>query len=87
MKKYLTAIGSNLGFLINKLIAELYGLDINTLTEVTPNEDGLIIRVYNGSLQWRKPMGLRSTHARHPEGEQGWRHAPIYFPLIQVGLT
>lgn len=44
MKKNLTAIGSSLGFIIDKPIAELYKLDRNTLVEVTPKEDGLNIR-------------------------------------------
>ena len=44
MKKHLTAIGSSLGFIIDKPIAELYQLDRNTIVEVTPKEDGLNIR-------------------------------------------
>lgn len=44
MKKHLTAIGSSLGLIIDKPIADLYGLDRNTLVEVTPKEDGLNIR-------------------------------------------
>jgi hypothetical protein len=44
MKKNLTAIGSSLGFIIDKPIAELYKLDRNTLVEITPKEDGLNIR-------------------------------------------
>jgi len=44
MKKHLTAIGSSLGFIIDKPIADLYGLDRNTQIEVTPKEDGLNIR-------------------------------------------
>lgn len=44
MKKNLTAIGSSLGFIIDKPIAELYQLDRNTIVEVTPKEDGLNIR-------------------------------------------
>jgi hypothetical protein len=44
MKKRLTAIGSSLGFIIDKPIAELYQLDRNTIVEVTPKEDGLSIR-------------------------------------------
>ncbi len=44
MKKYLTAIGGSLGFIIDKPIAELYQLDRNTQIEVTPKEDGLNIR-------------------------------------------
>lgn len=44
MKKNLTAIGSSLGFIIDKPIAELYKLDRNTIIEVTPKEDGLNIR-------------------------------------------
>ena len=39
MKKNLTAIGTSLGFIIDKPIADLYGL-----IEVTPKEDGLNIR-------------------------------------------
>jgi len=44
MKKNLTAIGSSLGFIIDKPIADLYNLDRNTVIEVTPKEDGLNIR-------------------------------------------
>jgi hypothetical protein len=44
MKKHLTAIGSSLGLIIDKPIAELYQLDRNTVVEVTPKEDGLNIR-------------------------------------------
>jgi hypothetical protein len=44
MKKNLTAIGTSLGFIIDKPIADLYGVDRNTLIEVTPKEDGLNIR-------------------------------------------
>lgn len=44
MKKNLTAIGSSLGLIIDKPIAELYQLDRNTIVEVTPKEDGLNIR-------------------------------------------
>lgn len=44
MKKHLTAIGSSLGLIIDKPIAELYKLDRNTVVEVTPKEDGLNIR-------------------------------------------
>lgn len=44
MKKNLTAIGSSLGFIIDKPIADLYNLDRNTIVEVTPKEDGLNIR-------------------------------------------
>jgi hypothetical protein len=44
MKKNLTAIGTSLGFIIDKPIADLYGLDRNTVIEVTPKEDGLNIR-------------------------------------------
>lgn len=44
MKKNLTAIGSSLGFIIDKPIADLYDLDRNTVIEVTPKEDGLNIR-------------------------------------------
>ncbi len=44
MKKNLTAIGSSLGLIIDKPIAELYSLDRNTVVEVTPKEDGLNIR-------------------------------------------
>lgn len=44
MKKNLTAIGSSLGLIIDKPIAELYQLDKNTIVEVTPKEDGLNIR-------------------------------------------
>jgi antitoxin MazE len=44
MKKNLTAIGGSLGLIIDKPIAELYGLDRNTQVEVTPKEDGLNIR-------------------------------------------
>jgi hypothetical protein len=44
MKKNLTAIGSSLGLIIDKPIAELYQLDRNTVVEVTPKEDGLNIR-------------------------------------------
>lgn len=44
MKKNLTAIGSSLGFIIDKPIAELYNVDKNTIIEVTPKEDGLNIR-------------------------------------------
>ncbi|MGK5085142.1 hypothetical protein WDW37_17785 [Bdellovibrionota bacterium FG-1] len=44
MKKNLTAIGSSLGFIIDKPIAELYQLDRHTVIEVTPKEDGLNIR-------------------------------------------
>jgi hypothetical protein len=51
MKKYLTAIGSSLGFIIDKPIAELYGLDKNTLIEVTPKEDGLNIRFLKEATQ------------------------------------
>jgi|GEM_PF-1326925 len=44
MKKNLTAIGSSLGLIIDKPIADLYNLDRNTVVEVTPKEDGLNIR-------------------------------------------
>ncbi len=44
MKKRLSAIGSSLGLIIDKPIAELYQLDRNTVVEVTPKEDGLNIR-------------------------------------------
>ncbi|MCM2282304.1 MAG: hypothetical protein NDI61_10725 [Bdellovibrionaceae bacterium] len=44
MKKQLTAIGGSLGFIIDKPIAELYGLDRNSVIEVTPEKDGLNIR-------------------------------------------
>lgn len=44
MKKNLTAIGTSLGFIIDKPIADLYGVDRNTTLEVTPKEDGLVIR-------------------------------------------
>jgi hypothetical protein len=44
MKKNLTAIGTSLGFIIDKPIADLYGVDRNTVIEVTPKEDGLNIR-------------------------------------------
>lgn len=44
MKKNLTAIGSSLGLIIDKPIAELYQLDRNTVVEVIPKEDGLNIR-------------------------------------------
>ena len=44
MRKNLTAIGSSLGLIIDKPIAELYQLDRNTIVEVTPKEDGLNIR-------------------------------------------
>jgi hypothetical protein len=44
MKKYLTAIGGSLGFIIDKPIADLYQLDRDTQIEVTPKEDGLNIR-------------------------------------------
>ena len=44
MKKHLTAIGSSLGLIIDKPIADLYNIDRNTMVEVTPKEDGLNIR-------------------------------------------
>jgi hypothetical protein len=44
MIKNLTAIGSSLGLIIDKPIAELYQLDRNTVVEITPKEDGLNIR-------------------------------------------
>ena len=44
MTKTLTAIGSSLGLIIDKPIADLYRLDRNTLVEITPKEDGLNIR-------------------------------------------
>ena len=44
MKKNLTSIGSSLGLIIDKPIAELYQLDRNTVVEITPKEDGLNIR-------------------------------------------
>ena len=44
MKKNLTAIGSSLGLIIDKPIAELYQLDRDTVVEVTPKEDGLNLR-------------------------------------------
>lgn len=44
MRKKLTAIGSSLGLIIDKPIADLYNLDRNTVVEVTPKEDGLNIR-------------------------------------------
>jgi hypothetical protein len=47
MKKHLTSIGSSLGLIIDKPIAELYQLDRNTVVEVTPKEDGLNIRFIN----------------------------------------
>jgi hypothetical protein len=46
MKKNLTAIGTSLSFIIDKSIADLYGLDRNTIIEVTPKEDGLNIRFF-----------------------------------------
>jgi hypothetical protein len=47
MKKKLTAIGSSLGFIIDKAIADLYNLDRNSLVEITPKEDGLDLRFIN----------------------------------------
>ncbi len=44
MRKNLTAIGSSLGLIIDKPIADLYRLDRNTVVEITPKEDGLNIR-------------------------------------------
>jgi antitoxin MazE len=44
MRKNLTAIGSSLGLIIDKPIAELYQLDRDTIVEITPKEDGLNIR-------------------------------------------
>ena len=44
MKKHLTAIGGSLGLIIDRPIAELYGLSRHTQVEVTPKEDGLNIR-------------------------------------------
>jgi hypothetical protein len=44
MKKNLIAIGSSLGLIIDKPIAELYNLDKDSLVEITPKEDGLNIR-------------------------------------------
>lgn len=44
MKKTLTAVGSSLGLIIDKPIADLYNLDRNTVLEITPKEDGLNIR-------------------------------------------
>lgn len=44
MRKKLTAIGSSLGLIIDKDIAELYQLNLNTVVEVIPREDGLDIR-------------------------------------------
>lgn len=44
MKKNLTTIGSSLGLIIDKPIAELYNLDRNTVVEIIPKEDGLNIR-------------------------------------------
>lgn len=44
MRKNLTNVGTSLGFIIDKPIAELYRLDKNTVVDVTPNEDGLTIR-------------------------------------------
>lgn len=44
MKKTLTAIGTSLGFIIDKPIADLYDIDRNTIIEVTPKEDGLNLR-------------------------------------------
>jgi hypothetical protein len=49
MKKTLTAIGSSLGFIIDKPIADLYEIDRNTIIEVTPKEDGLNIRFIKDS--------------------------------------
>jgi hypothetical protein len=47
MKKKLTAIGSSLGFIIDKAIADLYNLDRYSLVEITPKEDGLDLRFIN----------------------------------------
>jgi hypothetical protein len=44
MRKNLTAIGSSLGLIIDKPIAELYQLDRDIIVEITPKEDGLNIR-------------------------------------------
>lgn len=44
MIKQLTTIGGSVGIIIDKPIAELYGLDRNTQVEITPKEDGLNIR-------------------------------------------
>lgn len=44
MRKTLTSIGSSLGLIIDKPIAELYQLDRDTVVEITPKEDGLNIR-------------------------------------------
>jgi hypothetical protein len=49
MKKHLTSIGSSLGLIIDKPIADLYQLDRNTIVEVTPKEDGLNIRFLKDS--------------------------------------
>ncbi len=48
MRKNLTAIGTSLGFIIDKPIADLYNLDRNTVIELTPKEDGLNIRFIKG---------------------------------------
>lgn len=43
MKKLLTNIGSSLGFIVDKPIAELYQFDTSTEVEFTPKENGLSI--------------------------------------------
>lgn len=49
MKKRLTSIGSSLGLIIDKPIADLYQLDRNTVVEVTPEKNGLNIRFLVGN--------------------------------------
>lgn len=44
MKKSLTSIGGSLGLIIDKAIADLYGIDRTTEVEITPMQDGLSIR-------------------------------------------
>ncbi len=47
MKKSLTSIGGSLGLIIDKPIADLYGIDRNTEVEILPLEDGLSVRFLN----------------------------------------
>lgn len=44
MRKNLTSIGGSLGLIIDKAIADLYGIDRTTEVEITPMQDGLSIR-------------------------------------------
>ena len=44
MRKNLTAIGSSLGLIIDQSMVKRYQIDLDTVVEITPQEDGLNIR-------------------------------------------